>query len=341
MRSLEEVVLNRQKKRLKYERSNGKGTFVRNDIAHLEGEIVSASGVFISRRGDMFTLKDVIVAGIPVHHINIILEGNTKLRRTILENYKEGVSFSAKVQKYYSKGRVTYGLVKISNLMPTSVYKKRNMIIKIKSPLQEYFRIDFKGTSSPAKLYTKEGFSVIEIPNTFKVKERSVLNSALSFYIRNNYKLYTNVEEELMQNFNYLNPLEFGAILYNIRKRVSLPKYSELYLEVSKVKEEEELFYYYEQCVNQTNKFLSTWNNGYFSPVPLADELKDYYGIPAPFQAKDGSVLFIVPQAYHEKFKSWRSSSILKLVSMYNFPKGTYITFYNPITNKILYIRTK
>lgn len=341
MRSLEEVVRSRQQNRIKYERSNGKGTFVRNDIAHLVGEIVSASGVFISRRGDMFTLKDVNVAGIPVHHINIILEGNTKLRRTMLENYKTRVSFSAKVQKYYSKGRVTYGLVKISNLMPTSVYKRRNVVVNIKGNSQEYYRIDFGSTASPAKLNNKEGFSVIEVPEALKIRDRSLLNIALSFYIRNKYNLYTNIEEDLKQDFSYLNPLEFSTVILGIAKRVSKPTYYDLYLEVNKVKENQELIDCYEQCINQTNKFLSTWNNGHFTPLPLTEELKGCYGIPTSFKAQDGSVLFIVPQAYHEKFKAWKSGSILKLISMYNLPKGTYVTFYNPITNKILYVRTK
>lgn len=73
MRSLEEIVRFRQAKRAKYEQKNGEGSFNRKGIAHLEGKTVNASGVYVGVSGNMFTLRDVSVGGIPVDHVNIFL----------------------------------------------------------------------------------------------------------------------------------------------------------------------------------------------------------------------------------------------------------------------------
>ena len=52
MRTLEEIALERLKRRKDYEKRNGKGTFVRSNIAHLEGKTVPVSGVVKSKTGD-------------------------------------------------------------------------------------------------------------------------------------------------------------------------------------------------------------------------------------------------------------------------------------------------
>ena len=49
MRTLEEIALERLKRRKDYEKRNGKGTFVRSNIAHLEGKTVPVSGVVKSK----------------------------------------------------------------------------------------------------------------------------------------------------------------------------------------------------------------------------------------------------------------------------------------------------
>ena len=59
MRSLEEIVRFRQAKREEYESKNGKGSFNRKGIAHLEGKTVTASGVYVGVSNNMFTLREV------------------------------------------------------------------------------------------------------------------------------------------------------------------------------------------------------------------------------------------------------------------------------------------
>ena len=341
MRTLEEIAIERLKRKEKYEKRNGKGTFVRSNIAHLEGKTVPVSGLVKSKRGDRFTLTDVLVDGIPVHHINIILEGNTQLRRTIMSCMKQRISFSAKVQEYYSNGRRNYGLVKVRKLMPTKMYKKRSLNLNLKSSIKDYAREDFRSDLIPSVFFKNDGFDQIKVEGSLGAVDRGTLQSALSFHLRSKFGFFTDVEKELIELLDVLNPLELASILHFIRKRKIAPKYHEIYRLISLTKENELLQSLYGDILEQTKRFLSQWNNGNFVMLKPDNRLLQYYGIPVMYQANDGSILVIIPKIGNSKFKSWRAGSIIYLLSLLNAPKGTKVTFYNPIQNHILCTRTK
>lgn len=341
MRTLEEIALERLKRRKDYEKRNGKGTFVRSNIAHLEGKTVPVSGVVKSKTGDRFTLVDVIVDGVSVHHINIILEGDTRLRRTIMSCMHQRISFSAKVQKYYSKGRYTYGLVKVRKIMPTEIYRKRALQLSLKNVVRDYAREDFRSDLVPSVLFEKDGFSQINVGGSLGSVDRGTLQSALSLQLRSELGFYTEIEKELIQLLGVVNPLELASILHFVRKRRISPKYHELYRLILLTQENELLHSLHSKVLEQTYKFLSYWSNGSYTILKPDNRLLRYYGIPVMYQSKDGSILVIIPKIGNSKFKSWKAGSIIYLLSLLNAPKGTSVTFYNPIQNQILCTRTK
>ena len=341
MRSLEEIVRFRQAKRAKYESKNGEGSFNRKSIAHLEGKTVTASGVYVGVSGDMFTLREVSVGGIPVDHVNIFLPKGTKENKTIMPLLKQRISFSAQVYKYTSQARITYGLRNVKNILPTAVYRKRNAIIDTQVKARGYHYYDFAKQEMPFKLFQHEGFAPIKISTSIKSPRRDVIHSALSLHIRKPFGLLTNAEKELISLTENENPLELLAMLKHLSTKSSGVKFLELYKVARNFVSSTELVDIYKRAIFQTENFLLRWQGGKFRVLPLAKGLETYYGIPITFQAEDGSILFIVPQCPNEKFNAWNHGSLMYLRSTLSVPMGTKVTFYNPITNRIINTFTK
>ena len=341
MRSLEEIVRFRQAKRAKYEQKNGEGSFNRKSIAHLEGKTVNASGVYVGVSGNMFTLRDVSVGGIIVDHVNIFLDRDTKENRTILPLLKQCISFTAQVYKYTSQARITYGLRNVKNILPTVVYRKRNNIIDTQSKVRGYHSYEFSKREMPYKLFQNDGFAPIKISKTIKSPRRDVIHSALSLQLRIGVGLLTNVEKELISQTGIDNPLELLAMLRHLSTKSNGVKFLELYKVALNVVNDTELVDIYKKALFQLENFLLRWHNGKSRILPYTKGLETFYGIPVSFQAEDGSILFIIPQCPNEKFNAWSHGSLLYLRDSLSLPIGTRVTFYNPITNRIINTFTK
>ena len=336
MRSLEEIVRFRQAKRAKYEQKNGEGSFNRKSIAHLEGKTVNASGVYVGVSGNMFTLRDVSVGGIAIDHVNIFLDMGTKENKNIMPLLKQRISFTAQVYKYSSQARITYGLRNVKNILPTVVYRKRNNIIDTQSKVRGYHSFEFSKQEMPYKLFQNDGFAPIKISKTVKSPRRDIIQSALSLQLRIGVGLLTNVEKELISQTGIDNPLELLAMLRHLSTKSNGVKYLELYRVAHNVANDKELVDIYKKVLFQTENFLLRWHDGRFSVLPPVKGLETYYGIPVTFQAEDGSVLVLIPQCPSEKFHAWNHGSLMYLRDSLSLPNGTRVTFYNPITNRII-----
>lgn len=336
MRSLEEIVRFRQAKRAKYEQKNGEGSFNRKSIAHLEGKTVNASGVYVGVSGNMFTLRDVSVGGIAIDHVNIFLDMGTKENKNIMPLLKQRISFTAQVYKYSSQARITYGLRNVKNILPTVVYRKRNNIIDTQSKVRGYHSFEFSKKEMPYKLFQNDGFAPIKVSKTVKSPRRDIIQSALSLQLRSDIGLLTNVEKELISQTGIDNPLELLAMLRHLSTKSNGVKYLELYKVAHNVANDKELVDLYKRVLFQTENFLLRWHNGKFRVLPPVKGLETYYGIPVTFQAEDGSVLVLIPQCPSEKFHAWNHGSLMYLRDSLSLPNGTRVTFYNPITNRII-----
>lgn len=336
MRSLEEIVRFRQAKRAKYEQKNGEGSFNRKSIAHLEGKTVNASGVYVGVSGNMFTLRDVSVGGIAIDHVNIFLDMGTKENKNIMPLLKQRISFTAQVYKYSSQARITYGLRNVKNILPTVVYRKRNNIIDTQSKVRGYHSFEFSKKEMPYKLFQNDGFAPIKVSKTVKSPRRDIIQSALSLQLRIDIGLLTNVEKELISQTGIDNPLELLAMLRHLSTKSNGVKYLELYKVAHNVANDKELVDLYKRVLFQTENFLLRWHNGKFRVLPPVKGLETYYGIPVTFQAEDGSVLVLIPQCPSEKFHAWNHGSLMYLRDSLSLPNGTRVTFYNPITNRII-----
>ena len=336
MRSLEEIVRFRQAKRAKYEQKNGEGSFNRKSIAHLEGKTVNASGVYVGVSGNMFTLRDVSVAGIAIDHVNLFLDMGTKENKNIMPLLKQRISFTAQVYKYSSQARITYGLRNVKNILPTVVYRKRNNIIDTQSKVRGYHSFEFSKKEMPYKLFQNDGFAPIKVSKTVKSPRRDIIQSALSLQLRIGIGLLTNVEKELISQTGIDNPLELLAMLRHLSTKSNGVKYLELYKVAHNVANDKELVDLYKRVLFQTENFLLRWHNGKFRVLPPVKGLETYYGIPVTFQAEDGSVLVLIPQCPSEKFHAWNHGSLMYLRDSLSLPNGTRVTFYNPITNRII-----
>lgn len=336
MRSLEEIVRFRQAKRAKYEQKNGEGSFNRKSIAHLEGKTVNASGVYVGVSGNMFTLRDVSVGGIAIDHVNIFLDMGTKENKNIMPLLKQRISFTAQVYKYTSQARITYGLRNVKNILPTVVYRKRNNIIDTQSKVRGYHFYEFSKKEMPYKLFQNDGFAPIKISKTVKSPRRDIIQSALSLQLRIGVGLLTNVEKELISQTGIDNPLELLAMLRHLSTKSNGVKYLELYKVAHNVANDKELVDIYKRVLFQTENFLLRWHDGRYRILPYVKGLETYYGIPVTFQAEDGSVLVLIPQCPSEKFNAWNHGSLMYLRDSLSLPNGTRVTFYNPITNRII-----
>lgn len=341
MRSLEEIVRFRQDKRAKYEKKNGEGSFNRKGIAHLEGKTVNASGVYVGVNQNMFTLRDVSVGGIAIDHVNIFLNKGSKEHKVILPLLKQRISFTAQVYKYTSQARITYGLRNVKNILPTVVYRKRNTIIDTKSNIRGYHYYAFSKKDMPYKLFQNDGFAPIKISKSIKSPRRDIIHSALSLYLRMGVGLLTNAEKELIAMTEIDNPLELIAMLKHLSTRSNGVKFLELYKVAYNVVNDLELLDIYKRAFFQMENFLLRWHDGKYRILPYAKGLETYYGIPVTFQAEDGSILFIIPQCPNEKFHAWNHGSLMYLRDSLSLPIGTRVTFYNPITNRIINTFTK
>ena len=336
MRSLEEIVRFRQAKRAKYEQKNGEGSFNRKGIAHLEGKTVNASGVYVGVSGNMFTLRDVSVGGIPIDHVNIFLDRGTRGNKAILPLLKQRISFTAQVYKYSSQARITYGLRNVKNILPTVVYRKRNNIIDTQSKVKGYHSYEFSKKEMPYKLFQNDGFAPIKISISIKSPRRDIIHSALSLQLRIGVGLLTNVEKELIAMTEIDNPLELLAMLRHLSTRTNGVKFLELYKIARNVVNDAELVDIYKRALFQLENFLLRWHDGRYHILPYVKGLETFYGIPVTFQAEDGSVLIIIPQCPNEKFHAWNHGSLMYLRDSLSLPIGTRVTFYNPITNRII-----
>ena len=336
MRSLEEIVRFRQAKRAKYEQKNGEGSFNRKSIAHLEGKTVNASGVYVGVSGNMFTLRDVSVGGIPVDHVNIFLDRGTRENKTILALLKQRISFTAQVYKYTSQARITYGLRNVKNILPTVVYRKRNNIIDTQSKVKGYHSYEFAKQEMPYKLFQSDGFAPIKISKTVKSPRRDIIHSALSLQLRIGVGLLTNVEKELIAMTEIDNPLELLAMLRHLSTRTNGVKFLELYKVARNVVNDTELVDIYKRALFQLENFLLRWHDGRYRILPYVKGLEAFYGIPVTFQAEDSSILIIIPQCPNEKFHAWNHGSLMYLRDSLSLPIGTRVTFYNPVTNRII-----
>lgn len=336
MRSLEEIVRFRQAKRAKYEQKNGEGSFNRKSIAHLEGKTVNASGVYVGVSGNMFTLRDVSVGGIAIDHVNIFLDMGTKENKNIMPLLKQRISFTAQVYKYSSQARITYGLRNVKNILPTVVYRKRNNIIDTQSKVRGYHSFEFSKKEMPYKLFQNDGFAPIKVSKTVKSPRRDIIQSALSLQLRIGVGLLTNVEKELISQTGIDNPLELLAMLRHLSTKSNGVKYLELYKVAHNAANDKELVDIYKKVLFQTENFLLRWHDGRIRVLPLVKGLETYYGIPVTFQAEDGSVLVLIPQCPSEKFHAWNHGSLMYLRDSLSLPNGTRVTFYNPITNRII-----
>ena len=336
MRSLEEIVRFRQAKRAKYEQKNGEGSFNRKSIAHLEGKTVNASGVYVGVSGNMFTLRDVSVGGIAIDHVNIFLDMGTKENKNIMPLLKQRISFTAQVYKYSSQARITYGLRNVKNILPTVVYRKRNNIIDTQSKVRGYHSYEFSKREMPYKLFQNDGFAPIKVSKTVKSPRRDIIQSALSLQLRIGVGLLTNVEKELISQTGMDNSLELLAMLRHLSTKSNGVKYLELYKVAHNVANDKELVDIYKRVLFQTENFLLRWHDGRYRILPYVKGLETYYGIPVTFQAEDGSVLVLIPQCPSEKFHAWNHGSLMYLRDSLSLPNGTRVTFYNPITNRII-----
>lgn len=336
MRSLEEIVRFRQAKRAKYEQKNGEGSFNRKSIAHLEGKTVNASGVYVGVSGNMFTLRDVSVGSIAIDHVNIFLDMGTKENNNIMPLLKQRISFTAQVYKYSSQARITYGLRNVKNILPTVVYRKRNNIIDTQSKVRGYHFYGFSKKEMPYKLFQNDGFAPIKISKTVKSPRRDIIQSALSLQLRIGVGLLTNVEKELISQTGIDNPLELLAMLRHLSTRTNGVKFLELYKVARNVVNDTELVDIYKRALFQLENFLLRWHDGRYRILLYVKGLEAFYGIPVTFQAEDGSILIIIPQCPNEKFHAWNHGSLMYLRDSLSLPNGTRVTFYNPITNRII-----
>lgn len=336
MRSLEEIVRFRQAKRAKYEQKNGEGSFNRKGIAHLKGKTVNASGVYVGVSGNMFTLRDVSVGGIPIDHVNIFLDRGTRGNKAILPLLKQRISFTAQVYKYSSQARITYGLRNVKNILPTVVYRKRNNIIDTQSKVKGYHSYEFSKKEMPYKLFQNDGFAPIKISTSIKSPRRDIIHSALSLQLRIGVGLLTNVEKELIAMTEIDNPLELLAMLRHLSTRTNGVKFLELYKIARNVVNDVELVDIYKRALFQLENFLLRWHDGRYRILPYVKGLETFYGIPVTFQAEDGSILIIIPQCPNEKFHAWNHGSLMYLRDSLSLPIGTRVTFYNPVTNRII-----
>ena len=341
MRSLEEIVRFRQSKRAKYEAKNGEGSFNRKGIAHLEGKTVNASGVYVGVSGNMFTLRDVSVGGIVIDHVNIFLDKGTKENKIILPLLKQRISFTAQVYKYSSQARITYGLRNVKNILPTVVYRKRNNIIDTESSIRGYHYFKFSKQDMPYKLFQSDGFAPIKISKSVKSPRRDIIHSALSLQLRMGVGLLTNVEKELITLTEIDNPLELLAMLKHLSTKSNGVKFLELYKVARSIVSNPELVDIYKKALFQMENFLLRWHEGKYRILPYIKGLETYYGIPVTFQAEDGSILVIISQCPNEKFHAWNRGSLMYLRNSLSVPNGTRVTFYNPITNRIINTFTK
>ena len=341
MRSLEEIVRFRQAKRAKYEQKNGEGSFNRKGIAHLEGKTVNASGVYVGVSGNMFTLRDVSIGGIAIDHVNIFLDMGTKENKNIIPLLKQRISFTAQVYKYSSQARITYGLRNVKNILPTVVYRKRNNIIDTQSKVRGYHSFKFSNQEMPYKLFQSDGFAPIKISKTVKSSRRDIIQSALSLQLRIGVGLLTNVEKELISQTGIDNPLELLAMLRHLSTRTNGVKFLELYKVARNVVNDTELVDIYKRALFQLENFLLRWHDGKYRILPYIRGLETYYGIPVTFQAEDGSILVLIPQCPSEKSHAWNHGSLMYLKDSLSLPNGTRVTFYNPITNRIINTFTK
>lgn len=284
----------------------------------------------------MFTLRDVSVGGIPIDHVNIFLDRGTRGNKAILPLLKQRISFTARVYKYTSQARITYGLRNVKNILPTVVYRKRNNIIDTQSKVRGYHSYEFSKREMPYKLFQSDGFAPIKISKTIKSPRRDVIHSTLSLQLRLGVGLLTSVEKELISMTEIDNPLELLAMLRHLSTRTNGVKFLELYKVARNVVNDSELVDIYKRALFQMENFLLRWHDGKFRILPLQKGLETYYGIPVTFQAEDGSILIIIPQCPNEKFHAWNHGSLMYLRDSLSLPNGTRVTFYNPVTNRII-----
>jgi hypothetical protein len=137
------------------------------------------------------------------------------------------------------------------------------------------------------------------------------------------------------------NPLELLAMLKHLSTKSNGVKFLELYKVAYSVVSNQEFVDIYKRALFQMENFLLRWHDGKYRILPYAKGLETYYGIPVTFQSEDGSVLFIILQCPNEKFHAWKHGSLLYLRDSLSLPIGTRVTFYNPITNRIINTFTK
>lgn len=349
--SLVDIAYRRLKKKEHYENMHGSGSFERKVLEPYLGKHVTLQGrvaaICLEKGYYRITLRDVIIQGRNLDHINFLLKEDSKYVNWAVEalKYHSVVKVQAAVKRYRSGSRSTYGLADAKKLELV----KRGEESPITGDITPYFTQ--WGTESILhwKPFMVNGFNYYNLSKVSLLKDSDLqyLERLLSCGLRAGLLCNTFAEVNIGKQCTQKGSFTRARIIQEYLKSKGNSEYLN-FLQYERTKEEAQLglevadLHYFSSI--QTNKYIKGLKEkANWVYIPMSNPV--FHGTTGvPFVMKmRGSLSFaiIYPSLSADASYFCSRESLKKLFEDFQIPSGARVSVYNPILNRIANIKSE
>lgn len=351
--SLEEIVRKKLKQQEQYEARYGDGSFNKNILSEFIGKNVTVRGKVVSyvqgNGGKRFVIKNVIVHGRELDHLNIMVHYDNPWYYHFDEARKHGadISFRGDVHRYR-----TYGGRKATGVMNPTKVKVLDETVVI--PKMGLFSLRLDGLHQPEidgleVQYSRTPLRLkrlrVDIGHLRRKKSDAgaLIDAVLMGHVKNFFSAKrgkTGIERILD---SYIPQFSNEKLVsYYVFHRVHLSEknkkvfFSDVYEELNFLERQEGLLEELATVTENIPAFLEYFGFTEHTSVVLPDILKAMTGAPVALRNKEGKLLIFLATTHvgNCKHKVWEKDALLKLASLFKFPTED-ITVVNLLNNQI------
>ena len=349
--SLVDIAYRRLKKKEHYENMHGSGSFERKVLEPYSGKHVTLQGrvvgICVENGYYRVTLRDVIIQGRNLDHINFLLKEDSKYVTHAVKalRYNGTLKLMAAVKKYKSGSRITYGLADAKKLELV----KRGEESPITGDITPYFTQ--WGTESILhwKPFMVKDFNYYNLSKVSLLKDSDLqylerlLSCGLRAVLLQNTFAEVNIGKQCTQKGSFTR----ARIIQEYLKSKGNSEYLN-FLQYERTKEEAQLglevadLHYFSSI--QTNKYIKGLKEkANWVYIPMSNPV--FHGTTGvPFVMKmRGSLSFAIIYPSLSKDASYLCSreNLKKLLEDFQIPSGARVSVYNPILNCVANIKSE
>lgn len=349
--SLVDIAYRRLKKREEYESRHGSGSYRRKVLEPFLGKHVAVQGwvaaIYIEGEFYRVTLRDVIIQGRELDHINFNLSEDSKYLQTVIDALRchAVIKMKAGIKSYRSGSRSTFGLAEVTYI---ELFRKGEEA-PITCGVTPYFTNMGYNPIFKWRNFRREGFSYYNLCDVVLIEESYLgyLERLLSCSQGIRMRRYTEGELAIVGEYKSKNPYTRSRILQESLENKGNLEYL-CYLQYERSVEElrmgldvADIHSFSSYQSKQYVEMLRTL--GDWVPIPMKNEVfNDKTGVPFVLKLRHRMSYSIIYPSIREDASYLNSvENLKKLFEDFRIPSGARVSVYNPVLNRFAEINSE